>query len=321
MKRIVSLLLVMVILLGMNSIGFANEKAAVLTDKQKEEMQKEIDELDLIDRLEEKKNNPDKKDTVTLNEYDFFVEFEKTPESTLQSLGYDKETIALYKDFRSLYEEHVDFLSKFSSEELSDKGYSSDQITVIENYAGTDEEMALLAASADVDLDIDYCEYSLSTERTTSRLYLTFVWNTLPIIKMNDFIAIGWGEPWEIGGKAANIKYEDKYNSNNTKWEVPTYIAEGDLEGGGYKFRAAIDDNTYAVKEGYCIFVISKAGMNQVFAQGRYDRQIFGWTFSYDVNLSVSGIIEWFLSGFGTSYVTTKDPTDEPATLSPTTIP
>ena len=142
---------------------------------------------------------------LILNENDF-LQFEKTPESTLESLGYDQETIEKYKNFRTLYDEHVKFLPKFSNEELNNKGYSNEQIEVIKNYTGTDEEIRMLAASAYVDLDIDYCEYSLSNNETTSRLYLSFVWNTLPIIKLNDFIAIGWGEPWEIGGKAANIK-------------------------------------------------------------------------------------------------------------------
>jgi len=198
---------------------------------------------------------------------------------------------------------------------------SNEQIEVIKNYTGTDEEIKMLAASAYVDLDIDYCEYSLTTDETTSRLYLSFVWDTLPIIKMNDFIAIGWGEPWDIGGQAANIKYEYIYDSNDTKWSAPTYVEEDDQEGGGYKFRAAIDDNYYAVKEGYCIFVISKYGENEVFAQGRYDRQIVGWNLSYDVNLSIVGIIEWILSGFGTSTVTTKDPASGMYSLDPTTVP
>lgn len=283
--------------------------------------EKEIDELDLIGRLEEKKNNISKDNTLMLNEYDFFIEFEKTPESSLKSLGYDQETIERYKNFRTLYDEHVKFLSGFSSEELNNKGYSNEQIEIIKNYTGTDEEIEMLAASAYVDLDIDYCEYSLSSRRTTSRLYLSFVWTTLPIIKMNDFIAIGWGEPWSIGGHAANIKYENIYNSNDTKWSSPTYVAQDYSKGGGYKFRAAIDDNYYAVKEGYCIFVISKQGENDIFAQGRYDRQIIGWSFSFDVNLSIVGWIEWFLSGFGTSYVTTKDPTNGTYSLNPTIVP
>lgn len=110
----VSLLLIMVILFSMSSNGFANQNTLVLTDAEKKEMQKEIDDLDLIGRLEKSKNNRIQKDTKILSEYDFFIEFETTPESTLRSMGYDKKTIEQYKNFRTLYDEHVRFLSKIA---------------------------------------------------------------------------------------------------------------------------------------------------------------------------------------------------------------
>lgn len=46
---------------------------------------------------------------------------------------------------------------------------NNEQIEVIKNYTGTDEEIEMLAASAYVDLDIDYCEYSLTTRKTWGR--------------------------------------------------------------------------------------------------------------------------------------------------------
>ncbi len=220
-------------------------------------------------------------------------------------MGYDKKTIEQYKNFRTLYDEHVRFLSKLGVEELSNKGYTDRQIEIINNYTGTDSEISLLAASAYVDFYIDYVEYSQSANRTQSRLYLDFVWDTLPVVKMNDFIGIAWGDSWEIGGKASNIKYEYIYNSNTTKWVSPTFVSTSFSRGGAYKFKAAIDDNYYAVKEGYSIFVVSRPGVNDMFAEGRYDRQIIGWNFSFEILTSKTDLIKWVLGGFGINYQTT----------------
>lgn len=212
----------------------------------------------------------------------------KKTEDELKFAGYDDSEVRDIKNYKKVYDEQIRTLSLLEEDVLKSFNYTDEQIDIIKNYQGTEAEMARVIAECKVDVYVDRCSYDPSTDRTSSRVTTSFVWNGVPGVKLTDALMTGW-DGWYLAGKTANIMYT-RINSGTTKWQAPSFITEskgGTSLGCGYSFDTAIDDNYYYASEGYEIFVVDVSGKKDMFGYGKYAHRSVSAT--PKVSFSLSG--------------------------------
>ena len=275
--------------LGMTS--FAEEKNAEstveITAERMKEAQAELDSLDLVKLYEE---TDWKKDTNTFSEFEIYERLANTPSAQLEEYGYTLNEIATIRNFRNELDEHVRQMNTLDDNTLREFQYTPSQIDAIRNYDGSDEALSRAAATVSLGLNIDYCTYNASTNRTSSRIRFNFSWNGQPFFKMKDMMTVGWDD-WYQASKSANVQYKYIYSGGTTKNQTPTYVepSNGKGYGGGYKFNAVIDDNYYYAQNGNCAFVLDCPGEKDMHTIGVFAHQTLNIEPSFSVSVTPSG--------------------------------
>lgn len=129
--------------------------------------------------------------TVSVNEYDVYVEMRNTPTEILLENGVSQQMVDVVKS--GVIETELLRLSNLSVDELADLGYDSEQIQLLKEYSGEplEDVPALRGAFA----DMDATPYVL--EATTNSISVMFMWewSNSPVIAgtaAEDIIGVVW---------------------------------------------------------------------------------------------------------------------------------
>ncbi|WP_088225406.1 hypothetical protein [Desulfosporosinus sp. FKB] len=131
---------------------------------------------------------------TVINEYDKYKELINTNDDTLLSEGYSKEEVNKLRsvDYKGLLKARVEKNAKLSDNDLIKKGYTSNQISQIRNYKGTEDQMQALSASLYLST---YNTYHINSPSKSEADFRTdWTWTSPPIFERDDLWAATWSE-------------------------------------------------------------------------------------------------------------------------------
>lgn len=125
-----------------------------------------------------------------LNEYEYINELKQQSDATLRGYGYTKQEI---EEIRNIdYVQILKERSKLEANILRNMGYSDEQITLLKDFKGSEEEINLLSSNCTISVRGDniyykdgfsYFEYKFSWR-----------WSSMPAVQYKDIIGIGWSD-------------------------------------------------------------------------------------------------------------------------------
>lgn len=200
---------------------------------------------------------PKKVSSYTVNEYELLKSLSTESNDTLHQMGYTVNQISKIKNLRSAYADHLEEISHYDRAALKNLGYTDIQIDTLQNFDGSESQIMALAATLNFDLSIDYVTWSAADNRTNARLCYEYEWNGIPLIKINDAVAVSWND-WTINGKISYITYVQVNGSGNSQLQAATYVANNGSAamGGGFRFPMLINNSSHWAKSGYGIFTL-----------------------------------------------------------------
>lgn len=138
-------------------------------------------------------NEPNKEVTkVTINEYLMLKELKNKPNLELQKMGFSSQEIEKIRKFD--YAEELYNRSKLDDSTLKNLGYTDEQIKMLRNFSGTEEEIIALAATLSINAStVDYY-YVEESNRTYYRGRFDWEWSSAPVVLIKDIIGIAWSE-------------------------------------------------------------------------------------------------------------------------------
>lgn len=215
-KIVMSLLLIIVMILGTCSAGFAEMLP--------------------------------KENKVVINEYELFKELSMKSKTELSAMGYNSSDTEKIKNFHQTYVEHLSKLKKLDDTTLSNVGYTSEQIKILRNFDGSEDQASLLAAS--LTIYSTTANFNYDGNYTRGRLAYNWYWTGVPAFKMQDAVAASWNH-WVV---ESNTSYVSYYNVNTGSFYTSTsatFTTDGNgTEGAGHKFMVSMSDNYYYAKQG-----------------------------------------------------------------------
>ncbi len=189
-----------------------------------------------------------KDNKVVINEYELVKELSLKSQSELSDMGYSAKDISEIRDFHQKYVAHLNGLKKLDNSTLASLGYTLDQIEVLKNFDGSEEQAAFLGANCII--------YSTPTlfnydgNYTRGRLSYNWNWTGVPAFKMQDAVAVSWNN-WVV---ESNTSYVSYYNVNTGIYytqDTATFTTDDNgTKGAGHKFDVGINDNYYYAKSG-----------------------------------------------------------------------
>jgi hypothetical protein len=206
---------------------------------------------------------------TTITEFEVFRELRSLYEHDFKRAELSEDQLYFVQNFLEKTFEQIEFFQTLDDEILYGLGYTYEQIGIIRNFEGTDQQIEALSAGLSVRVQVDNTVFTISQNRTSSRIHLTFAWDRVPLFGMTDLMAVGW-DTWLPAGRSANVRYRNINNPNRIISQTPTFIAsnQGQNMGGGFRYRAKINDNHYFAFEGSAIFVVDRAGFHDMYARG-----------------------------------------------------
>lgn len=214
--------------------------------------------------------------TVTINEYDVYVEARNATDKELQSRGVSAAHIDLIKS--DAIENELLEKAALSADELSRMGYNNSQIAILKNYTGDSIENApeLRGVFADMTAKV----YKVSANTSSLKVRFFWEWSNVPALAGDlivDLIAIRWqgtntsGQPINVAfnsnESSANINYYSridryKYNSpltvvcdspyDHAYVNIPVSNGDGDING------------MYYAKSGNFYLQVDRTGTNYI---------------------------------------------------------
>ncbi|OMD04077.1 hypothetical protein [Paenibacillus odorifer] len=160
------------------------------------------------------------------NEYDSFKKIQSTSFEDLKAMGYTEEDIEYIKnfDYEASMQVKVNKLQKLDESLLENAGYDEKQITTIQNYSGTEEQLA--RASATLSLST-YRNGSSSSSTFSSITFSTYYnWSSAPNFLLTDIVAVPWSEGMYLDNSNSNatISYVDLTTGAFIKTANPTVV-------------------------------------------------------------------------------------------------
>ena len=224
---------------------------------------------------------------MTINEYEALEQLSKESDSALLQKGYSSDEISQIKNYRTVYAEHITSLQSLQAEVLAKHGYNAAQISAIQNFNGSEEQMRLASASFEIYSQTASFTYPDSGGRTSGRLAYGWSWLGIPAAKMRDMVAVSWNG-WILTREGSDIAYYsvstgNYYGTFSASYNAPTNNA---WNGAGHKFSVSKSDNLYYAKNG--------GGFFEVECDGLYQKDFFYYieyghaTFSLDISFGVS---------------------------------
>lgn len=169
MKKI-NLLIAFLVLFSMGSLATADDS------------QIEIDSVDTLVF-----------DTV-INEYNLLSMIAENDESVLLENGYSLEEINQIKNYEDLFQKHILNINEtYSDQELTELGYTENDIELIRNYDFSTRTNEQLAANCSLKVyNTTAYKYNSSKNMTNVTIKYEFNWTRLPTITLTDQFGLGW---------------------------------------------------------------------------------------------------------------------------------
>lgn len=236
MKKVLSMLLVLSLVLGMGTTAFA-------------ETSKDItDELGGTVKVS------------ACNEYAMLKELAKEGEFSLVKQGYTKSEITEIRDYKENYIRHIEKLGDLEDQALTNLGYGEDQIKMIRNFKGSEAE--LYGLSATLSLNVTNASFEFKENEPKSSRYskgtfeFGWAWNGMPMSTSTDLVGASWNS-WAITSRSSSIKYYDMTTGAYKKTTAATKkdpTGAGAIGGAGYKFPLRISSENLFARNGQVTF-------------------------------------------------------------------
>ena len=168
--------------------------------------------------------------TVTVNEYDVYVDARNTSNEDLQNRGMSEDQIDLIKS--DAIENELLEKAALSVDELSKLGYDNNQIAILKNYDGQAIEDAPELRGVFAGMTAKFFKSIASTSSLKVRVF--WEWSNAPALAgdpITDLIAMRW-QGTNTGGRPLNVAF----NSSKSSANVNYYTRDGE-----YKFNRSVD--------------------------------------------------------------------------------
>lgn len=173
---------------------------------------------------------------TVVNEYDMFKEFTSKSTETLLSEGFSSEEIQEQKslDYKAEMQELVDKLAKVNTRSLEKAGHSPEQIEIIQNYTGTEDQIYGLSAS--LAFSTYYGASSASSSRSEINFRTDWTWSSAPIWLNTDIVAVPWSEEMYLdSGSSYTYGKYDLHDEWDERYQTTqTVNVTADLNRGAY---------------------------------------------------------------------------------------
>lgn len=217
--------------------------------------------------------------SITTNEYETLKQLSKQSDFSILSKGYNKQELDIIRNIEIEYPKHLIKYKTFSKEDLENLGYTEEQITLLRNYEGQEEQTIKLAATVNTTLSELKLEYSPTDDKTYTKFRYRFAWSGVPLFKMKDIIAVSWND-WNLTDTMVRgMRYADVMNSQNLRGDLtPVFVKNNGPNnfGAGYKFDMAIEDNRYYAQTGVFDFELYNHGKKNLSVYAEYGHNTLG---------------------------------------------
>lgn len=202
--------------------------------------------------------NGNKGITYSINEYESLKELAQNSKSELMALGYSGEDLTNIINYEENYRNHIHSLQSLTDEQLTNCGYNAEQIRMLRNFQGTDEEMTKLGA--ELTLNVRTAAFRFTGERTEGGIIYDWKWSGIPQIKMTDAVVVSWND-WIVTSEQSYVLYHNTSSWAYSHMDTGTLIhpdGEPSSYGAGHSFKMQTDYVTnWAQNGGGSIYVQS----------------------------------------------------------------
>lgn len=175
--------------------------------------------------------------SVTVNEYDVYVEVRNTSNEDLQDRGMTEAQIALIKS-NAIEDELMD-KAALSVAELHEIGYDNDQIAILKNYNGQSLESTPELRGVFADMTAKFYKSSASTSSLKVRVF--WEWSNAPALAgdaITDLIVMRW-QGTNTAGQPINVAF----NSSKSSASMNYYTRSGTYK--YYRSATVVCDSPY----------------------------------------------------------------------------
>ena len=197
------------------------------------------------ENADEQQAMADTSSTITINEYEEISNLAKQSTSELKNEGFSSQEIASIYSYRKEFKNHVEELNKMSDDALADSGYTLSQIEDIRNFDGSSATLARVSAKCSLNGKVDMIKYY--DKHTHARITYNWSWSGIPVYKMTDMVAVGWGS-WHLVSQSGSVVYYNLISGKLYKSANTTLVKSDQQSGKAHKFKMLIDDHYYAKK-------------------------------------------------------------------------
>lgn len=156
--------------------------------------------------------------SVTINEYDVYVQARKLSDKELSSQGMSDTYIDLIKS--NAIEDRLLEIASLPANELSEMGYTSKQITLLKNYNGGPIENTPQLRGTFADMTAKFYKEVASSVTLKIRVY--WEWSNAPLLAgdlINDMVAIRW-KGTNSAGNSINLAFYSTTSSASVNYYI-----------------------------------------------------------------------------------------------------
>ena len=167
--------------------------------------------------------------TEVMSEFEYYEELANLTDLELEEIGYEKAEIESIREYRTLAIDTYTSLNDESDERLYNRGYTDEQIAIIRDFEGTEEQLRLLAATCTITISCPSIAFNGSS--TNATLKVNFSWSNPPLIRLIDIVAVTWNNWFLTSTPSMSLTYQ-KLIGGTTLATAPmhdnsTYSANG----------------------------------------------------------------------------------------------
>lgn len=217
--------------------------------------------------------------SVTVNEYDIYVETRNASPQALSISSVSDETAEIIKS--NAIENWLTELSDLSADELSTMSYDINQISLIQSYSGERIETNPALRGLFADLTASFSKVSASTSSLSVKV--TWTWSNAPVLSgfgIEDMPAIRWqgtnsaGQPINLSlntsGSSCSFDYYSRYTGQSEVYQYSktATIKTDDPYGHAYAYvpmgaNSGANPDYYA-KKGTITIKVDRTGTNTI---------------------------------------------------------
>lgn len=168
MKKLLSILLILVFTLSITTTVFAEDKSPFHVTKSED----------------------GKTIYTTVNEYELYKFFTKKTDKELLELGYTEDTIKSIKNMD--IKKELEKRSKLDKEKLKYFGYTDNQIEMLQQFTGSEAQLYALASDFTMYVRLYGHYYDSYSNKSKMSVYYGWEWSSAPTICMKDIIGYAY---------------------------------------------------------------------------------------------------------------------------------